>query len=407
LETGINDMSKARFVSTNRVFTLLSFLSVCALGACGSSPEGQTTDAPEEGAYTTESYGARLPAAGTGSSSTSAPAANDPQPGSPAAEGAAAAGVAAVPMPYRGINLAGAEFGNVLPGVDGRDYWFPTQSQIDYYLSKGMNTFRIGFKWERLQKAAYGELDATYGAKLSAIVSYATAKGATVILNPHNFARYYNQTVGSSQVPSAVFADFWRRLSSQWVSTPNVMFNLVNEPNTMATEQWVDAANEAITAIRSTGATNPIVVPGNNWTGAHSWSSSTYGTPNSVALLNIVDPGNNVIFEAHQYMDPTSGGSSEQCVSTTIGSERLAPFVKWLRDNKLRGMVGELAGARNQTCYTAVQDMLSYMMKNTDVLVGWQWWAGGPRWGSYKFTLEPEGGVDQPQMAVIAPFLAR
>ncbi len=49
--------------------------------------------------------------------------------------------------------------------------------------------------------------------------------------------------------------------------------------------------------------------------------------------------------------------------------------------------------------------MLTYMMANTDVLEGWTWWAGGPGWGDYAFTLEPNGTTDQPQMAVIAPFL--
>jgi endoglucanase len=73
-------------------------------------------------------------------------------------------------MPYRGVNLAGAEFGNVLPGVEGTDYRFPTNDEVDYYLSKGMTTFRVGFKWERIQPKAYGELDEAYAAKLDAVI---------------------------------------------------------------------------------------------------------------------------------------------------------------------------------------------------------------------------------------------
>lgn len=308
-------------------------------------------------------------------------------------------------MPYRGVNLAGGEFGSALPGVAGKDYTFPTPAEVDYYRGKGMNTFRIGFKWERLQPTANGPFEPAYAARLSSIVKYASSKGAHVIVNPHNFARYYGNTVGSATVPNAVFADFWSKLSTEWRADPNVMFNLVNEPHTMPTEQWVGAANAAIAAIRATGAKNAVVVPGNAWTGAHSWTSSSYGTPNSVALLKIADPGNNVIFEAHQYLDSSSSGGGGECVSTTVGAERLAAFVEWLRANKLKGMIGEFAGGKNQTCYTAITNMLTYMMESADVLVGWQWWAGGPGWGNYPFTLEPTGGKDQPQMGVLAPFL--
>jgi endoglucanase len=393
-------MSKARFVFTNRGFALLSMLATIA--GSGAASAATSFSAPWSAATT---MAAELPASVAAASAptvtTPAPAVTTPAPTATTPD----AGPAATTMPYRGINLAGGEFGSAIPGNDGSDYRFPTEAEVDYYMSKGMTTFRIGFKWERLQAAANGEFDAAYDAKLGAIVTYATSKGAHVILNPHNFARYYGNTVGSSQVPNAVFADFWRRLSTEWASNPKVMFNLVNEPNTMPTEQWVGAANAAIAAIRAAGATNVIVVPGNAWTGAHSWYSNSYGTPNAVALLDVVDPADNVIFEAHQYLDPDSGGGGGNCVSTTVGSERLAGFIKWLRDNHKKGMIGEFAGGSNPTCNAAVTDMLTTIHGASDVLQGWLWWAGGPGWGNYVFTLEPNGGKDQPQMSLLEPFL--
>ena len=309
------------------------------------------------------------------------------------------------PLPYRGVNLAGGEFGDVLPGTEGRDYKWPTASEVDYYVGKGMNTFRVGFKWERLQPKASGELDAKYLAKLDALVAHATSKGAAVILNPHNFARYYGNPVGSAKVPSSVFADLWRRLALRYASNARVMFNLVNEPNNMPTEQWVDAANAAIAAIREAGATNLIHVPGNGWTGAYSWTHKYYGTPNADAMLDIVDPANNLVFEVHQYLDANSSGGSDQCVSKTIGRERLASFVSWLRAHGKKGFVGEFAGGNNATCNAAVEDMLSAMMDASDVLIGWQWWAAGPAWGNYPFSLHPADGQDRPQMSLLLPYL--
>jgi endoglucanase len=365
-------------LSSLRALVLLSGVSGLALGACGGrlddsdpSPDRAALDGP--------------------TTSVLEPLSTVP------------AGV----LPYRGVNLNGADFGSALPGTEWYDYVFPTTTEVDYYRAKGMNTFRIGFQWERLQRTAKGAFDTTYFTKLDALVRYATGKGAYVVLNPQNFARYYGQTVGSAAAPSAVFADLWRRLALVYKANPRVLFGLVNEPNTMPTEQWVGAANAAIASIRAAGAGNVVLAPGNAWTGAHSWYDNWYGTPNAVAMLGIKDPSSNVLFEVHQYLDSDSSGNGSTCVSATIGSQRLAAFVKWLRANKQRGFIGELAGGRNATCYAAVKNMLTYVAAQSDVLVGWTWWGGGPWWGEYAFTLEPKAGVDRPQMTLLAPYLVR
>jgi len=399
------------------ILTAIAVLSTSVLGACGSDG-GAGDQGVESASPTVTTTGTQVSVPGTdlvgapspqgapatvGGTSAPAPAPSPTtDPGGPTTTPTPAPVV--VGMPYRGVNLSGGEFGSAIPGIAGKDYTFPTNAEVDYYMSKGMTTFRVGFLWERLQAAAYGELESAYAARLDAIVTYASTKGAKVIIEPHNFARYYGSTVGSAQVPNGVFADFWKRVSTRYASDMNVMFNLVNEPHDINSEQWVGAANAAIAAIRAAGAHNAIVVPGNAWTGAHAWYATSYGTSNAVALLNVVDPENNMIFEAHQYLDSNSSGGGSTCVSSTIGSERLAPFVKWLRDNGKKGMVGEFAGANNPTCNAAVTDMLAYMKAQPE-LVGWLWWGAGPGWGEYQFTLEPKGTTDRPQMALLLPFL--
>jgi endoglucanase len=173
----------------------------------------------------------------------------------------------------------------------------------------------------------------------------------------------------------------------------------------MSTDVWKDAANVAIAAIRSTGATNPIYVPGNAWTGAWSWEQSYYGTPNAVAMLEITDPGDNLVFEVHQYLDANGSGSSEDCVSATIGSERLKVFTDWLETHGKRGFLGEIGVPRNATCYAALDDALDFVDSKPAVWVGWAYWAAGPWWGNYSYSIEPEGGADAPQMAVLSKHL--
>jgi endoglucanase len=241
--------------------------------------------------------------------------------------------------------------------------------------------------------------------RLQAFVAGATAKGVTVMIDPHNYARYRGQVVGSSAVPYAAFGDFWARLATAFKSNPRVVFGIMNEPYSMPTENWVTAANEAIRRIRGAGATNTVAVPGNAWSGAHSWHSTWYGTPNATAMLQIRDSANNTVFEVHQYLDADSSGTSDVCVNNTVGSQRLAAFTAWLRQNGKRGLLGEFAGANNTICKQALSNMLSYVENNGDVWVGWTYWAAGPWWGSDMFSIEPLNGADKPQMTTIQPFL--
>ncbi len=320
------------------------------------------------------------------------------------------AAITAAPVTYTGVNLAGADFGeNNLPGTYNVHYTYPTHSEVDYFVGKGMNTFRLPFRWERLQQSQNAAFNSAELARLDDIVNYATGKGAYVVLDPHNYARYYGTVIGQGNVPASAFADFWTRLANRYKTNNRVIFGLMNEPHDMTTELWRDDANVAISAIRATGATNLILVPGNGYTGAASWLLNWYGTPNGTVMLSITDPLNNFAFDVHQYLDTDSSGTSENCISSTIGSQRLNAFTNWLRTNNRRGFLGEFAGGRNTTCYAALGNMLDYMDANNDVWLGWTYWAAGPWWSEYIFTLEPTNCpncTDRPQLAVLAPHFA-
>jgi hypothetical protein len=60
----------------------------------------------------------------------------------------------------------------------------------------------------------------------------------------------------------------------------------------------------------------------------------------------------------------------------------------------------------NPTCHAALDGMLSHIDQNDGVWAGWTHWAAGPWWGDSRFSIEPEAGVDKPQMAVLAAHLA-
>lgn len=323
---------------------------------------------------------------------------------------AAAVGAAgAAPLEWRGISLAGAEFGEKhLPGELGRHFTYPSVESTAYYQRRGMNLMRLPFRWERLQPRLGQDFDAAELARLRAFVDGTTARGLSVLLDPHNYAAWHDQRIGTPGVPFSAFADFWRRLALQFKDNPRVQFGLMNEPHSMPTETWADAAQAAVNAIRATGALNLILLPGNGWTGAWSWHIGTwYGTPNADVMGRVRDPADRMLLEVHQYFDKDGSGSHRECVSTTVGVERLVRFTEWLRQNGRRAVLGELGGADNPTCAAAVKGALDHLHAHRDVWAGWLWWAGGPWWGDYFMSLEPAApGEDKPQMRWLAPYLA-
>ncbi|MCC6621817.1 MAG: cellulase family glycosylhydrolase [Deltaproteobacteria bacterium] len=320
-------------------------------------------------------------------------------------------GDACPPAMLRGINIAGAEFGAAeLPGTHLTDYIWPTLANgydVSYYTDKGMNVIRLPFLWERLQPTLRGPFDVTENARLTAAVAEFEATGATVVLDPHNYARYRGAILNESDVTSADLADLWARLATLFADDPQVVFGLMNEPREMDTGSWVEAANAALVAIRDAGADNLVLVPGNHWTGAWSWDAAWIAEDqrNSVRMLDIVDPGDHLAFEVHQYLDNDYSGTLPGCQSATVGSQAMATLTAWLRTHGRRAFVGELGAGSDDTCLAALADLVGHIEANADVYIGWAYWAGGPWWGTYFTSLEPTDAVDKPQMDVLEAFL--
>ncbi len=333
---------------------------------------------------------------------------------------------------YRGVNLSAAEFGfagddkareaSHIPGIHGADYIYADASHFDYFHGVGMNTFRIPFRWERIQPTLGGALDTDELARLAGVVDYATGLGANVILDVHNYARYYTPTgrevLGTPQLTNADFSNLWSRLGAEFSANERVIFGLMNEPHDMLTETVVSFTNDALTALRAmdVGTPNLVLVQGNGYSGAHSWEQGWYGTPNSVAMLGIqADP--NLAFEVHQYVDNNPGndndysGLTDNVESATIAAEKLAGFTDWLRANNLRGFLGEIGTPSSELGVQAMFNGVGFVEENHDVWLGWAVWAGGPWWDDesidkhYHLSVNPYEGEMAPQLAALQPFL--
>jgi endoglucanase len=317
-------------------------------------------------------------------------------------------GLRAEPLNMTGVNIAGAEFASKkLPGRAGTDYFYPSKVTIDHFADRGMNTIRLPFLWERMQPTLWSALDAAELDRLAVVVSLATARGLNIIVDVHNYAAYRGQPIGTADVTTEALADLWSRLATRFKDNRQVIFGLMNEPKGLPTETWLAAANAAIASIRQTGAKNLILVPGNGWTGAHSWFGTSYGTSNAQAMLSVTDPANNMAFEVHQYLDSNYSGTHPQCRSEQIGVTTLQRFTQWLHDNGKRGFLGEFGGSSDPVCMAALDGMLSFMEQNKDVWLGWTYWAAGFWPPTYFTSVQPIDGADRPQMAVLLNHVAR
>jgi hypothetical protein len=149
----------------------------------------------------------------------------------------------------------------------------------------------------------------------------------------------------------------WKNIATTFKSNANVIFDLMNEPHDIDASVVFTSMQAAVTAIRGTGATQLILVEGTSYTGAWTWVSSG----NGAAFANLKDPQNNIAIEMHQYLDSDGSGTSDQCVSSTIGAERLQAATQWLQQTGFKGVLGEIGAGSNPTCISAVYGALCSM----------------------------------------------
>lgn len=307
---------------------------------------------------------------------------------------------------FRGINISGAEFGPLGGKVD-KDYVWPTTATLDYFAGKGFNTVRLPFRWEHLQPKLMGKFDEAELSRLMETVELIRARGMKTILDPHNYARYKDKVVGTKAVPNAALADFWAKLAKLYANDDQVVFGLMNEPNTMPVAQWVNAANAATEAIRNKAeANNLILVPGTAWTGAHSWLKPIDGEPNGVALGKYHDPGNNFAFEVHQYFDDDFSGTKGNCSRAADAVAAVQSFTDWLKSTGNRGMLGEFGVPNDVTCVEGLKSMVDVVERNKDVWTGWTYWVAGDWWSPDEpLNIQPTKDGDRPQLQGLMPAL--
>jgi endoglucanase len=305
---------------------------------------------------------------------------------------------------YRGVNIAGGEFGGP-PGSYGKKYIYPDERQMRALRDTDMNVFRVPVRWERLQPETNRPLDEPEMARIDSVIRTAGALGASVIIDIHNYGRLKRQNIGTVAVPATAFCDLWARLAKRYRDKPHVIFGLMNEPIDIPSAEWASAAQAAVKAIRATGARNLVLVPGSHWSGAHSWLKPFNTVSNGDALAGFKDPANNMAFDFHQYFDSDSSGTHPECVTEAQALRRIEVASAWLRKVGGRGFLTEFGTGPSPQCLTALRAVLGAIEREPRWL-GWTAWASSAWFGAdYAFNLSPFANPRPPQLRILEQFL--
>ena len=302
--------------------------------------------------------------------------------------------VVAEPAWLTGVNLSSGELNGGKTRVNF-DYTYPSAAEIRYFAGRGFRVFRVPVLSDRLLGSSSAVTPDW--AALMKVIAVANAAGAFVILDLHQFGGMAGGLVGHDPQATQAFATAWGTIAARLKERPNVIFGLMNEPNTQTPAEWRVGAEAGLQAIRAAGARQLVLVPGTAWDGAHSWVSSG----NAAALADLKDPAGNMAFEVHQYLDVDNSGTHPEVV-TGSGATRLAAFTGWARAHHARGFLGEFGFAPTPEAMKEGADLLAHIKTNRDVWLGWTYWAAGAWWGTYMFSVEPsKNGSDKPQIAVL------
>jgi endoglucanase len=320
-----------------------------------------------------------------------------------------------------GVNLSGGEFGGIYPGTYNAHYAYPTEADLDYFKSKNLKLIRFPFRWERIQHTLDGPLNDFDLNLMKDFIQAAEDRNMPVIPDMHNFGRRSvngQQIVIATQVTKEQLGNCWKQLATEFKSYNNIWaYDIMNEPYSMSWRMdWYDIAQTVIDSIRAVDMETMIMVSGDRFSSPYHWETF------NDSLYKLVDPANNLIFQAHLYFDDDFSGEyqktnpdgskssstyEEEGANPQTGVDRMRPFVEWVKRHNVRGFVGEYgipADAADIDKWAIVlENMLQYLSDNK---IPGTYWSAGPRWGAYRLAVQPSDNytTDRPQMQTLEKF---
>ena len=205
------------------------------------------------------------------------------------------------------------------------------QASVDEMATWGINAVRIPLNedcWLDINgvKAQYG--GAAYQQAVESYVSKLHHDGMIAILDLHWNAPGTTLATGQEDMADADHSPaFWSSVASTFKSDPGIIFDLYNEPHDITWPCWQSGCStpgyptagmqQLVNAVRSTGATQPVMLGGLGWGGSLA-GPDEYGTDPSTGWLqwHPTDPAKQEIVSLHLYN--FSGCNTASCWNQTV-----------------------------------------------------------------------------------------
>lgn len=254
-----------------------------------------------------------------------------------------------------------AEIAPPLSALNGRDgagqmQHFTTDGQLNMFrLRKQLLLFVYGptdwlsivaVGWQFLVNHTLGgPLDATNFGDYDQLVQACLATGSSCIIDIHNYARFNGKIIAQDDdgPTDAQFADIWSQLAVKYKNESKIVFGIMNEPHDLNITTWASSVQAAVTAIRSVGAVDQIILlPGNDFSSARGFIEN--GSAAALSLVSNPDGTNtSLIFDVHQYLDTDNTGTHAECTTDHI-NDTFVPLAAFLKANGRQAILSETGG---------------------------------------------------------------
>jgi endoglucanase len=173
----------------------------------------------------------------------------------------------------RGIN-----FGNMFDSPQEGDWGLRAEQRfIDLVGPTGLTTsVRLPVRWSNHASSdAQATIEPAFFARVDSVVDALLARGVTVVLNMHHYRQLDGDALdpGERAVEPAVvqvrMLAMWQQIAQRYATrSPQLLFEIYNEPHGALEPQWNDLLSRALRVIRASNPTRLVVVGPTHWNAA-------------------------------------------------------------------------------------------------------------------------------------------
>jgi len=302
-----------------------------------------------------------------------------------------------------GVNVAGAESNStILPGEVNKNYIYPTPAELSFIAEQKATVIRLPVRWERVQPTLNGPLNQEEIGRLQDTIRIANSLGLCVMIDVHNYAKYFGNSMKENPTLQDGFVNLWLKLAAEFSNADTTIFDLMNEPKNISVVEWGPLAKRTLAELRKAKAKNIVIVSGGKWSGLHDWFSGDVS--NATLFADLKDPLNRTILQVHQYIDLDYSGTTTVCRPPEKFDNMFARITEWAKTNQQQLFLGEFGTPATAECIATLEKMLSLMNDNS-VWRGFTYWAVGRWWNNYPFALNLSSSVPTaPQWVILKKY---